>query len=103
MTDSVFDVAPLWDIPVLVVPWQPRAMKKGRFEPDALQVLALLAALAWPWNRVSGTGTVVQMLVVLVTLATCVALVVVINRAAGQQIAQKMEDGPPLDRDSAQN
>lgn len=86
MTNSVVTVALLWVSPVLVVLllWQSRAMKKGRYERDALQVLALLSALAWPWNRVLGTGVVIQTLVALATLAACVALVVVINQEARQ-------------------
>ncbi len=105
MTDSVFTVALLWGMPVLVVLllWQSRAMKKGRYERDALQVLALLSALAWPWNRVLGTGVVVQTLVALATIAACVALVVVINRAAKQQITQHLQDGPAHEPDVAIN
>lgn len=105
MTDSVVFVALLWGLPVLVVLllWQSRASKQNRFQSDALQVLALLAALAWPWNRVLGTGVVVQILTALATLAALVALVMVMNRAAVEQIPQLMDHGPAVKGDAAMN
>lgn len=105
MTDSVVFVALLWGLPVLVVLllWQSRTSKQNRFQSDALQVLALLSALAWPWNRVLGAGVVVQLLTALATLAAFVALVSVINRAAVEQIPQRMCHWPAARGDAAMN